>query len=669
MIKKLFLILTAVLATVAAGTEAEHMAISKTHIRRWDMADGIIVRDGPVTIGEGDVYGDIFGIEVYDDGAPADLTGAGCSGLFIRQDGATVGLIGTVSGNIATVRLEEACYAVNGQYQLTIKLTKSGETVTARIVDGTVNRTTTDVPVDPGTIIPSIETLIEEIQAVAESIPEEYSDFYAAAEKFNGTLAATDTMSSLTERGYYRITSGTKPTDWSDTGKSSSVAAVLINYPTTSTSGMQFLYFPWNPTVQPIYRGKSSGTYGDWTPLVDVSKYDKNDEYKEWRDETVDNTAGSTNKTKYFDFYPGRHARSNMLFHIRARWTGTTVPVIYWYRTIDGESSTSNRGTWIPCGKKNKYFDQTIRIPRYRNTMIDDNVRLRVRIDVPAGTKVEIKEAWNEYDDIITPAVDNGIILCAHGKSGNLYPDNTMAAFTGAARLGYKYCITIPKRTSDGVFVCLHDDSSISATARNDDGTAIDPSIDKAVSQLTYTQLLALDFGIWRGAEFAGERIPLLAEFFKICATTGMHPMLSVHPSLEGYWGDIKAMAEKYGVLKTLNIKGGDSYISVPMAALGNDVESYTYDYSSLTANQAITNFTAKLTAANIDRTKVRCVIENMSESTQYTQADVTAIKTAGFEAGRANWEEQSTELTDCIEMGVTWFTDDYTPYAGCSWY
>ena len=131
------------------------------------------------SIGAGDNSANRFGVRLFRNGVPENVSGS-CFGLFIRADGQTVTINnGTVTGNTAYVTLPEACYVVEGQFCLTIKVSGTGNAVTLRIVDGVVSRTSTSVLVDPGTVIPSIEDLIDAIENAVASIPADYSDLLA----------------------------------------------------------------------------------------------------------------------------------------------------------------------------------------------------------------------------------------------------------------------------------------------------------------------------------------------------------------------------------------------------------------------------------------------------------------------------------------------------------
>ena len=125
-----------------------------------------------------DNQGNKIGVEVFNNGAEASISGT-VSGNVIRADGATVAVSGTLSGNKAYIVLPQAAYAVPGFITIVIKLTSSGVITTLAAVTGIVYRSSTDTTVDPGTIIPSIQTLIAEIDAAIASVPADYSTLWA----------------------------------------------------------------------------------------------------------------------------------------------------------------------------------------------------------------------------------------------------------------------------------------------------------------------------------------------------------------------------------------------------------------------------------------------------------------------------------------------------------
>lgn len=183
------------------------MAIYRENFRRVELASGIVRDGGPVVIGEGDVLADRFGIDVYRGAGnfPIDLTGVSCQGYFIRQNGDTVVITGTVNGNRAYVDLPQACYAYEGQFSLAIKLVGGGTTGTMRIVDGVVRRTTTDTPVDPGSVVPSLAELLALIDDCEEATEaaQDAADSYAYLANDVSSMTPTD-GADITNYGIHR---------------------------------------------------------------------------------------------------------------------------------------------------------------------------------------------------------------------------------------------------------------------------------------------------------------------------------------------------------------------------------------------------------------------------------------------------------------------------------
>lgn len=177
------------------------MAIYKEDIVDIELSSGTIYRSFlNRNIGEGDQLANRFGVRLLRNGEPESISGT-CSGYFIRPDGGTVVITGTISGNTAYVDLPQTCYTYEGQFALAIKITSGSATGTMRIIDGVVSNTTTDTLVDPGTILPSIESLIASIEAAVDTIPLDYSalsDGFRDAMQTEYGLSDPGTFSSYT---------------------------------------------------------------------------------------------------------------------------------------------------------------------------------------------------------------------------------------------------------------------------------------------------------------------------------------------------------------------------------------------------------------------------------------------------------------------------------------
>ena len=143
--------------------------------------------------------------------------------------------------------------------------------------------------------------------------------------------------------------------------------------------------------------------------------------------------------------------------------------------------------------------------------------------------------------------------------------------------------------------------------------------------------------------------------------------MLSVHPPLEGHWDNIKAMAKRYGVLSNLNIKAPGENIAIPMATLGDEIESYTIDDSS--GISYINYFNGIKTTYGI--TKAKCVIEY--KHSVLTDALITEVLNAGYVCGVYEITPSDTQTRNDIQLelidkGVTEFTEDYNCSVGLNW-
>ena len=92
-------------------------------------------------------------------------------------------------------------------------------------------------------------------------------------------------------------------------------------------------------------------------------------------------------------------------------------------------------------------------------------------------------------------------MVIAHRGASSYAPENTLAAFDLALQLGVRHIELDVALTSDSHTVVVHDDK----VDRTTNGCGL-------VTSHTLAALRELDAGSWFGAQFAGERIPILDE-------------------------------------------------------------------------------------------------------------------------------------------------------------
>ena len=114
--------------------------------------------------------------------------------------------------------------------------------------------------------------------------------------------------------------------------------------------------------------------------------------------------------------------------------------------------------------------------------------------------------------------------------------------------------------TSDGVPVLLHD-STINRTARNADGSTISSTIN--INDITFEQARTYDFGIYKGEEFRGEKIPSFQEFIILCKNTGMHPYIELKGTQSS--ANIQLLLN---IVKRTGMRGKVTFISFQLANL-----------------------------------------------------------------------------------------------------
>ncbi|MFM0335137.1 glycerophosphodiester phosphodiesterase [Paraburkholderia fungorum] len=109
--------------------------------------------------------------------------------------------------------------------------------------------------------------------------------------------------------------------------------------------------------------------------------------------------------------------------------------------------------------------------------------------------------------------------LIAHRCGGTLAPENTLAGFDACVRYGYRMVEFDAKLSADNQLFLLHDDT----LERTTDGHG-------AAAEHTWASLARLDAGAWYGPQFAGTRLPTLADAAARCARDGIAANIEIKP-------------------------------------------------------------------------------------------------------------------------------------------
>lgn len=144
------------------------------------------------------------------------------------------------------------------------------------------------------------------------------------------------------------------------------------------------------------------------------------------------------------------------------------------------------------------------------------------------------------YDEILRAVAHRGFSAAA--------PENTLPAFRLAKERGFSYVETDVQFTADGYAVCLHD--QYIDRVSNGSGT---------IDSMSLEEVRQYDFGAWKGADYAGTRIPTLEEFLELCRNLELHPYIEMKP--ETVTGEVRAR-QLAQIVEACGMKGKVTWIS-----------------------------------------------------------------------------------------------------------
>lgn len=227
-----------------------------------DMARGVertLIRPALMT---GDRQAHTFRVALTRDSAAATVDGAIVPAYFVRGDGVTVPITGSLDGSVAVVTLPEACYRVPGRFQLVVKLGTDSGVATVFWGDGAVATSSTDAILDEEDVIPSLEEVLAQIAAAEAAAAAATSSAEAAdtaAASANGAAASAQTAAARADAAAVSIESlGADATTLSP-GSAATAAWTTVDGAKVLTIGVpQGIQGPQGPKGEPGKDGSGS---------------------------------------------------------------------------------------------------------------------------------------------------------------------------------------------------------------------------------------------------------------------------------------------------------------------------------------------------------------------------------------------------------------------------
>ena len=191
-----------------------------------DLTQPVEIRHCESVVFTGDNLSNLVGVNLYVDGEP--YSGGGVvKGNVLLSNGVTVPLTGTLDGNKASIVLTSGCFILPGLVGVSIRIDSGDTKTTVLSAVFTCVQSETDSTIDPGTIIPSVQDLIDDINDAVGSIPPDYSALLATiAPNFSASTAYSAGQYIWNDGTLYRFTVDHAAGAWTGTD---AAAAVIGN--------------------------------------------------------------------------------------------------------------------------------------------------------------------------------------------------------------------------------------------------------------------------------------------------------------------------------------------------------------------------------------------------------------------------------------------------------
>ena len=194
-----------------------------------DLQQDLKIRQCGTIVFNADDLSNVVSVELYDGETPYTPAGT-VVGAVICSDGSTVPITnGTIDGNVVSITLTAACFAIQGQIGVGIQVVTGSVKTTVLKAIYNAERFETDDVVDPDERITiSVSDLVDDIAEAVASIPADYTDLMAAvAPTFSTDTAYPAGRYVWYDGKLYRFTAAHAAGAW--TGTDAALAVLATN--------------------------------------------------------------------------------------------------------------------------------------------------------------------------------------------------------------------------------------------------------------------------------------------------------------------------------------------------------------------------------------------------------------------------------------------------------
>ena len=247
-----------------------------------------------------------------------------------------------------------------------------------------------------------------------------------------------------------------------------------------------------------------------------------------------------------------------------------------------------------------------------------------------------------------------GTAVVSYGKQGYntndkynrlpIYPHSSVVSFVAALNEGFDGIWFAVLYTYDGEPVLCHNDN-IYGLAVNSDGTALSNPYN--ISEHTFSEISALDFGLPYGAIYEGTKILTLEEGIRFAKHYGVKIGIEIESGeSEARYTDIANLVKSYGMDKNVSIF---SYNASNLEIVSEMLPYATlYLYGGSTSAQAIT---AATSVSQLITQTNEVYLLFTPFTVDLTQEAITSIKALGVKIGYTNPNSEPDTIVDFFEQ------------------